>query len=183
MTAVGTITIIAEAGVNHDGDVERALELVSAAHAAGADAVKFQTFRADALAVADARLADYQRAQIGGDDGQRAMLRALELDHASFRRIAAHCARTGIRFLSTPFDEDSLAFLTADIRIDAIKISSGDLTHGPLLLAAARTGKPLILSTGMATEDDIADAMGVVAYALWPEAGAARAGRKAFAAA
>jgi N-acetylneuraminate synthase len=175
------IRIIAEAGVNHDGDVERALALVRAAHAAGANAVKFQTFRADALAARGAGLARYQKERAVGAADQLAMLRALELDHDAFRRIARLCDEIGIQFLSTPFDAESLAFLADELDVAAIKISSGDLTHGPLLLAAARTGKPLILSTGMADMDEIAEALGVIAFAERADQGAPS--RAAFAAA
>lgn len=165
MNARPHVEIIAEAGVNHDGSLAKALELVTVAHEAGADAVKFQTFHAHTLAVAGAGLADYQK-KGGAAADQKDMLKALELDKPAFREIAAHAARLGIRFLSTPFDTDSLDFLVGELGMDAIKISSGDLTNGPLLLAAARTGIPLILSTGMATEAEISDALGLVSFAL-----------------
>jgi len=152
------VFIVAEAGVNHDGDVRRALALVEAAKAAGADAVKFQTFRAEALAVAAAPTARYQR---GMGRSQLRMLRRLELDAAAHRRLLSQAKRRGLMFLSTPFDEESLAFLDA-LGVPAIKIGSGDLTNAPLLKAAARTGRPIILSTGMASLPEVRRAVGAL---------------------
>lgn len=155
--------IIAEAGVNHDGDLDRALELVDAAAAADADAVKFQTFRADALASRHAATAPYQKAAGAGED-QRAMLRRLEMTDAMHQAVIARCAERGIEFLSTPFDPGSLAYLIGTKALKRLKLGSGEVTNGPLLLAAARTGLPLILSTGMATLDEIDAALGVLAF-------------------
>jgi N-acetylneuraminate synthase len=158
--------IIAEAGVNHDGDLDKALALVDAASAAGADAVKFQTFAADRLVSIDAEKAAYQKRTTGADESQYAMLKRLELSEGDHRVIANRCAERGIEFLSTPFDEESLRFLVDDMRIGRIKIPSGELTNGPLLLAAARTGLPLVVSTGMATMEEIGEALGVIAYGV-----------------
>jgi N-acetylneuraminate synthase len=177
----GRTLVIAEAGVNHNGSIERALELVDAAADAGADIVKFQTFKARSLVTASARKAEYQIANTGDDGGQFEMLRRLELSPADHHALVARCAARGIRFLSTAFDEDSLAFL-ATLGMPAVKIPSGDITHGPMLLQAARLGLPLIVSTGMSTLSDIEAALGVIAFALtregepssWQETEAAR---------
>ncbi len=163
MLEPGRVFMIAEAGVNHNGMLKLAHELVDAAAQAGSDAVKFQTFRADALASPRAPKAKYQEKTTGASESQYDMLRKLELDPAAHRSLAAHCRERGLVFLSTPFDLESLALLV-EINVPAIKISSGDLTNGPLLHAAARTGKPLILSTGMATLEDIGRALALVAW-------------------
>lgn len=157
--------VIAEAGVNHNGSLERALQLVDVAAEARADAVKFQTFRADLLATAKAVKADYQVANTGADGSQLAMLKALELSPADHHALVAHCRMRGIRFLSTAFDAPSLAFL-ATLDMPALKIPSGDITCAPLLLQAARLGLPLIVSTGMSTLADIESALGVLAYGM-----------------
>lgn len=148
--------VIAEAGVNHDGDATQALALVRAAAEAGADAVKFQTFRADALVAAGARTAAYQQASTGDTD-QAAMLRRLELPVDALRACRAEAERLGIVFLSTPFDEAS-ADLLADLGVPGFKLGSGELTNLPLLAHIARLGRPLIVSTGMATLDEVEDA-------------------------
>jgi|SRR5688572_11631896 N-acetylneuraminate synthase len=160
------VVVVAEAGVNHNGSLKLALELVDAAATAGANAVKFQTFRADALASAAAPKAAYQERTTDGGESQRDMLRKLELDAPAHRDLVARCRQRGIAFLSTPFDLESLALLAGELDVPAIKIGSGDLTNGPLLHAAARTGKPLILSTGMATLDEIEGALGLVAWTV-----------------
>lgn len=155
--------LIAEAGVNHNGDLDRALAMVDAAAAAGADAVKFQSFRTDALASRHAGAAPYQRAACQVDD-QRALLRRLELTPEMHTAIIERCRMRGIEFLSTPFDLDSLEFLAGTRALRRLKLGSGEVTNGPLLLAAARTGLPLILSTGMATLEEITEALAVLAY-------------------
>ena len=157
------VYIIAEAGVNHDGSLEKALALVDVAHAAGADAVKFQTFSADRLATDAAPKAVYQVEKTGGVESQHAMLRRLELSPDAHRALVAHCERLGIAFLSTPFDGISLQFLAGELRVPRIKLGSGEVTNGPLLLAAAQTGLPVILSTGIATLDEEEMALGVLA--------------------
>ena len=121
----GHIAIIAEAGVNHNGSVENALRLVDAAAEAGADYVKFQTFKAEKLVTAEARKADYAQRNTGEDDRQMKMLRCLELDEAAHRRIMEHCNKCGVRFLSTGFDEEALEMLVA-MGVDRIKIPSGE---------------------------------------------------------
>src|SRR5258707_13970564 len=157
-------TIIAEAGVNHNGDCGRALALVEAAARAGADIVKFQSFRADKLATAAAAQASYQQASTGGDQSQLEMLRALELSEADERRIAEACGVAGITYMSTPFDADSATHLVKNIGVSTLKVGSGDLTNAPLLLHLARFRLPIILSTGMATLAEVEQALGVIAF-------------------
>lgn len=155
--------VIAEAGVNHNGELDRALALVDAGAQAGAQVVKFQTFCAAALVTADAPKADYQKQTTGAGESQFAMLERLELDEHAHRALMTRCDERGIRFLSTPFDSDSLDFLVRGLGLDTLKFSSGDLTNGPLLHQAARAGAKVILSTGMATLDEVAEALGVLA--------------------
>ncbi len=141
--------VIAEAGVNHNGDLEIARGLIDAAVDAGADAVKFQTFSTEDLVTESAPKADYQERVLGGSDSQFTMLKKLELTEEQHRLLADYSAKKGILFLSTPFDEGSVELLAA-LGIAAFKISSGDVTNLPLLEAIARHGRPMILSTGMA---------------------------------
>jgi N-acetylneuraminate synthase len=164
--------VIAEAGVNHNGSLQRALELVDAAAAAGADIVKFQTFRAGRLASRSAPKADYQKRETEATESQLDMLRALELDEVAHRVLISRCAEKGIEFLSTPFDHESLDLLVRTFDLPRLKLGSGDLTNAPLLLAIARSAKPLILSTGMATLLEVEEALGVLAfgYSVLPDA-------------
>ena len=150
--------IIAEAGVNHNGSPELAFRLVDAAVAAGAHIVKFQTFKADKLVTKDAPKAAYQKRNMGGDAGQYAMLKALELDDAVFKELIGYCAKQRIGFLSTPFDADSARFL-AEAGMPAFKVSSGDLTNLPFLRELAQYGLPMILSSGMATLAELDDSV------------------------
>lgn len=150
MTHAPACTIIAEAGVNHNGSAELAFRLVDAAVEAGAHIVKFQTFKAEKLVTKDAPQAAYQKRNIGEDSGQFAMLKKLELDDAVFRDLIRYCETKGIGFLSTPFDEDSARFLV-DAGMTSFKVSSGDLTNLPFLRALADYRLPMILSSGMAT--------------------------------
>ena len=161
-----TVTVIAEAGVNHNGCLDTALALVEAAAGAGADIVKFQTFRAEALAAAHAPKARYQIRETGTGQSQLEMLRALELPRDHHRAIAGACAARGIEFLSTAFDTESLAFLVGEMGIRRIKIPSGELTNAPLVLAAARSGLPMIVSTGMATLGEVEQALAVIAFGM-----------------
>ena len=158
------VFIIAEAGVNHNGSLDKALALVAAASRAGADAVKFQTFKAEAVAAASAAKAAYQARETGAGESQLAMLRKLELSDRDFERIAQECANLGIEFMSTAFDAGSLSLLVDRLGIRRIKCPSGEVTNGPFLLAMARTKLPLILSTGMATMDEIAEALAVLGF-------------------
>ncbi len=156
--------IIAEAGVNHNGDCARALALVEAAARADADVVKFQSFRADRLATSEAAKASYQQVTTGAAQSQLEMLRALELSEDDEQRIAAACIKAGITYMSTPFDADSATHLVKRIAVATLKVSSGDLTNAPLLLHLARFRLPIILSTGMATLAEVEQALGVIAF-------------------
>lgn len=158
--------VIAEAGVNHNGSVEMAHELVEAAFAAGADAVKFQTFVADRLVTSDAPSAPYQTERLGSAQSQYEMIRRLELDATAHQELAEHCRRLGFEFMSTPFDVDSLHFLVDEIGVRRLKIGSGDATNAPLLLAAARSGLPLVVSTGMCELSEVEDALRVLAFGM-----------------
>ncbi len=155
--------IIAEAGVNHNGSLDRALELVDKARWAGADAVKFQVFRAHLLSTAKAPKADYQKTG-EPSESQREMLKRLELKDEAFREIAEHARKQGLDFLATPFDDESLEFLTGELGLKRIKVSSGDLTHAPLLFKMARKRLRVILSTGMASLDEVEEALAVLAF-------------------
>ncbi|MBX9574792.1 MAG: N-acetylneuraminate synthase [Caulobacteraceae bacterium] len=159
------VFIVAEAGVNHDGSLDDALTMVDVAADAGADAVKFQTFRADALVTQRAAKAAYQVVNTGHDGGQADMLRRLELSEEAHHRLADRCRERGVAFMSTAFDMEGLALLDR-LGVPAIKIPSGDLTWGPMLLAAARTGRPLFVSTGMAELGEVRQALGVIAFGL-----------------
>jgi N-acetylneuraminate synthase len=157
------VFVIAEAGVNHNGDLDKALRLVDAAADAGADCVKFQTFRATDLASAGAAKASYQMAATDAGESQLDMLRKLELPRAWHLELIARCRKHGLTFLSTPFDAMSLAFLADELALDSIKLGSGELTNAPLLYAAGRTGKQLILSTGMGSLVETEAALGAIA--------------------
>jgi N,N'-diacetyllegionaminate synthase len=167
MTAPAHVFVIAEAGVNHNGSIEMALELVDAAAATGADAVKFQSFRAELLAAPDAPRAAYQQEATGNAGGQLEMLRALELSADDHRRIAAHCRRRGIEFLSSPFDAASVELL-ATLGLERLKVPSGELVDVPYLRRVAALGLPLIVSTGMATLSEVGAALGVLQAAGCP---------------
>jgi N-acetylneuraminate synthase len=160
----GRVFIIAEAGVNHDGLLERGLALIDAAAAAQADAVKFQTFSAAKLVTDTAPKAAYQKRTTAKSESQYEMLRRLELSEDDHAQLAARCEMKNIEFMSTPFDIDSLLLLTDRFSVKRIKLGSGEVTNGPLLLAAARSGRPIILSTGMATMEEIEEALGVLAF-------------------
>ncbi len=159
------VYIIAEAGVNHNGDYETALALVEAAADAGADAVKFQTFNARLLAAANAPKAAYQKRNTGEQDNQLEMLLKLELPQAWHGPLQAKAKELGIAFLSTAFDNQSLEFLNA-LDLPLYKIASGEITNGPMLWKVARAGRPMILSTGMATLGEIDQALAVLAHGL-----------------
>jgi len=163
---VSSIYIIAEAGVNHDGDRDKAFELVDIAVDAGADAVKFQTFRADNLVTKGAEKANYQKQSTSSVESQHEMLRRLELSKETHVDLMSYCKKNNIEFLSTAFDSESLNFLFNTVGVRKLKLASGEITNGPLLLEHARTGCDLILSTGMATLGEIEDALGVLAFGL-----------------
>lgn len=155
------IFIIAEAGVNHNGDIEIAQKLVDAAVAAGADAVKFQTFKAETLVCKDARKAEYQMETTDKDESQFAMLKRLELTPDMHEKLMDYCEQKRIMFLSTPFDLESLYYLV-NCGLAIIKLPSGEITNYPLLREAARSGKKIILSSGMSTLDEVRNAMEVL---------------------
>ena len=156
--------IIAEAGVNHNGDLEMAKQLVKYAAEAGADYVKFQTFSTDKLVTKTAKQADYQKKnlQSGENDSQYNMLKKLELSREDHEELIKTCQYYGIKFLSTAFDNENLIYLCRDLDLDFIKIPSGELTNYPYLRLAAQLGKPVILSTGMATLPEIIESVNVL---------------------
>ncbi len=156
--------IIAEAGVNHNGSLDMARELIDVAREAGADAVKFQTFKSESVITRHAIKAEYQVTSTGSGESQLEMVKKLEFDLATHRRLVEHCEKVGIRFLSTPFDEDSVDLLVRELRVPLLKIPSGEMTNALLLMKIARTGKPAILSTGMSNLGDIEMALGVLAF-------------------
>lgn len=159
-----SVMVIAEAGVNHNGDAGLAFGLVEAAARAGADVVKFQTFQAAKLVTPSAPKADYQRRATGTSESQYAMLSALELPASLHHELLAQAHRYGLRFLSTAFDEPSLRLLVDELGLTLLKVSSGELTNAPFLLAHARTGAELLVSTGMATLGEVESALGVIAF-------------------
>jgi len=156
--------IIAEAGVNHNGSLELAKELVYQAAKAGADAVKFQTFRAEQVISRYAKKADYQKKATDAEESQLEMVKKLELTAAMHEELRECCKRFNIQFLSTPFELESVDLLANQIRVDQLKIPSGEITNAPLLLKAAQTGLPIFLSTGMATLGEVELALGVIAF-------------------
>lgn len=156
--------IIAEAGVNHNGQEKLAFELVNAAHEAGADIVKFQTFKAKNLVTEEAKQADYQVANTQKQESQLSMLSRLELSYEAHHKLVKHCNDLGIEFLSTAFDFESLHFLVNELGLNRLKLPSGEITNAPLVLAHARTGCDLIVSTGMATLSEIETVLGVIAF-------------------
>lgn len=167
--------VIAEAGVNHNGSIDRAHQLVDAAADAGADAVKFQTFKAERLASASAKKAAYQERETGAGQSQLEMLRALELSRDAHVQLIQHCADRQIEFLSSPFDEESLALLVT-LGVKRLKLGSGELTNAPILLAAARSGLQILLSTGMATLAEVEEALGALSFGhLYPTGTPSRA--------
>jgi N,N'-diacetyllegionaminate synthase len=156
--------IIAEAGVNHNGDIELAKQLIDAAADAGADVVKFQTFKADRQVTHDAKKADYQNQTTDRTESQHEMLHRLELSTEMHHELIAHCAMRNIAFLSTGFDIESVDLLRS-LGQDSFKIPSGEITNLPYLRHIGRLGKSVILSTGMATMGDIESAIGVLEQA------------------
>lgn len=159
--------IIAEAGVNHNGDIDLARRLVDAAADSGADMVKFQTFDAGKLVTSTAAKAEYQGRSTDAGESQQAMLRRLELSRAAHHDLMAYCHARGIEFFSTAFDESSFEFLV-DLGLKRFKISSGDVTNLPYLRRVGRRGQPVILSTGMATLKEAGDAVDVLEKAGTP---------------
>ena len=159
--------IIAEAGVNHNGDIAMARRLVDVAAEAGADYVKFQTFKAKQLVTAAAGKADYQKQSTDKTESQLTMLRRLELDRESHLDLIGHCRARGVKFLSTGFDIESIDML-AELGIDRFKIPSGEITNLPYLRHIGRYGKPVILSTGMSDLQEIGAALTLLEQAGTP---------------
>ena len=153
--------IIAEAGVNHNGSLKTAKQLIEAAAVAGADLVKFQTFNADRLLISSASKADYQLKTTSSQESQHEMIRKLELSQEMHEKLIAYCEQCGIGFFSTGFDTKSVDFL-ADLGLDRFKIPSGEITNLPYLRQVGRYGKPIILSTGMARLGEIEAALEVL---------------------
>lgn len=156
--------IVAEIGVNHNGSLSSALELIDAAVEAGADAVKFQTFKAESVISRFAPKAEYQKSTTSSNESQLDMVRKLELTFDDHRSLVQHCVNRGIQYLSTPFDIDSARFLISELQISQVKIPSGEITNAILLHEVARLGRPVILSTGMSTLSEVENALGVLAF-------------------
>lgn len=158
------VQIIAEAGVNHNGNENLAIDLIDAAVSSGADVIKFQTFITEQLVSKEAIQAEYQEINSKQKETQYNMLKKLELSYPAFSRLQEYSQKKGIRFLSTAFDSKSLRFLTEELKLDTLKIASGELTNAPLMLEHARTKKNIILSTGMATLEEIKQTLEVFAF-------------------
>lgn len=154
-------TIIAEAGVNHNGNIDLAKKLIDAAAIADVDYVKFQTFNANKLVTKNAEKADYQKENTGkSNDSQFEMLKKLELSKEMHFELISYCKSKGVEFLSTGFDLESIEFLS-ELELDFFKIPSGEITNLPYLEAVAKIGKPVVISTGMADMDEIEQALNV----------------------
>lgn len=162
-----SVLIIAEAGVNHNGDLDMARRLIDGAARAGANLVKFQTFKADRLVTVGAQKANYQTRSPDDEESQYAMLQKLELSRKFHLALIEHCRQMGIGFFSTGFDENSLDML-AELGMERFKIPSGEINNLPFLRHAGRYGKPVILSTGMATLGEIEDAIDILEKAGTP---------------
>jgi N-acetylneuraminate synthase/N,N'-diacetyllegionaminate synthase len=153
--------IIAEAGVNHNGDVNLAKKLVDAAKDVGADAVKFQTFKAENVVVKDAQKAEYQKETTGAEESQYEMIKKLELTEEDFRDLFDYAKNRDIIFSSSPFDKESVELLY-ELDVPAFKVGSGEITNFPLLKCIAKKGKPIILSTGMSTLGEVEEALKII---------------------
>jgi N,N'-diacetyllegionaminate synthase len=153
--------VIAEIGVNHDGELDKAIQLVDCAAEAGADVVKFQTYVAENLVTKDALRAEYQINNSIQNESQLEMLKRLSLSNSDFEAVFEHCSTIGIEFLSTAFDLESFEFLIS-LGLKRAKIPSGEITNKPLLRKVAQAGLPIIISTGMATHDEVASALDVL---------------------
>ncbi|KAB2814319.1 N-acetylneuraminate synthase [Phaeocystidibacter luteus] len=157
--------IIAEAGVNHNGDMSKALQLIDAAAEAGVDIVKFQTFKADTLVSPKAKKANYQQDSLPDDDqSQYKMLKKLELSDDDHNELIEHCSKKGLQFFSTAFDTEGLKYLNS-LGFEQFKVPSGEITNYPYLRELASFGKPVIISTGMSSMDDIEAALNVLTQA------------------
>ena len=156
------VIVIAEAGVNHNGSITLAKQLIDAAVSAGAQIVKFQTFKAASLTTREAECAEYQTKNSGVAKSQQEMLKKLELPNAAYLKLKNYCANKPIEFLSTPFDDESARFLVNDVGIKRIKIASGELTNLPFIEYVSKFHKPVILSTGMSTLEEVKDAVDIL---------------------
>ena len=156
--------IVAEAGDNHNGSIKMAKELIDAAVEAEADIVKFQTFRSEEVISRFAPKAEYQTITTDSSESQLDMVKKLELSNDEHKQLVQYCRQKGIKFLSTPFDIPSIQFLVDELHVEMLKIPSGEITSGPLLLKAAQTNKKIILSTGMSTLAEVEQALGVLAF-------------------
>jgi len=154
------VFIIAEAGVNHNGDLNIAKKLVDVAVNAGADAVKFQTFKSEKLTVSDVKSPDYANKNLGKETNQLDMLKKYELEYTDFEKLKQYCDKKGIVFLSTPHSFDAIDFL--EKLVSAYKFGSGDITNIPALKHAAEKGKPMILGTGMSTMQEVKTAVNAI---------------------
>ena len=154
-------TIIAEAGVKHNGSIDTAKRMIDVAAEAGADIVKFQTFQAEKLVTKKAKKANYQKNLTDNGESQFEMIKKLELDIDAHHELIKHCKKIGIQFLSTAFDHDSINLL-AELKIPFYKIPSGEITNLPYLRHIGRMGKPIIMSTGMATLEEVRSALNVL---------------------
>lgn len=163
------VFIIAEAGVNHNGSLDIACKLIDEAARAGADAVKFQTFYADRLLCPSSLKADYQKVTTGEGESQFEMIRRLELTTEMHEALIGQCMAKGIKFLSTPFDIESMDYLVS-LGLDTIKIPSGEVTNLPYLRHAGSLGKKIILSTGMSTLEEVGAALEALTSAGTPRA-------------
>ena len=153
------IFIIAEAGVNHNGDIRLAYRLIDAAKQAGVDAIKFQTFKTEKIVTKNAGTADYQKNNMAGEQSQFDMIKRLELSYDDFRQLQQYCHKIGLCFLSTPDEVDSLDFLVDELQIPIIKIGSGEVNNLRFLKQIAAKNKPMILSTGMSTLAEVETAL------------------------
>lgn len=164
-----SVYVIAEAGVNHNGSLDRACKLVDVAAEAGANAVKFQTFKANELVSRHAPKAAYQLRTTEQTESQFEMIQRLELSFEHHKVLIEHAAKRGIEFLSTPFDADSLDLLVGAFGLQTIKLPSGEITNGPLLLRVAQSGRRILLSTGMSNLGEVETALAVLAFGFVSE--------------
>jgi len=158
---MNSVFIIAEAGVNHNGSVDLAKKLIDVASISGADAVKFQTFKAENLVVKNTQKADYQRQTTDATESQFDMIKKLELDVETHKELIAYCKEKGIMFLSTPFDHESINLLS-DLGLKIFKIASGEITNLPYLRHIGSLGKQVVLSTGMSNLEEVGDALNIL---------------------
>ena len=156
-----SVFIIAEAGVNHNGSIELAFKLIDAAVESGADAVKFQTFKAENLVSKNTQKAEYQKKTTDASESQLDMLKKLELDVDVHKKLIKYCNAKGILFLSSPFDHDSIDLLN-ELGIEVFKIPSGEITNLPYLRRIGSLAKQVILSTGMSTLKEVGDALAIL---------------------